>query len=214
MKKPLLKRAYLLRSIDEFMRWIRSAFEKFQSLWRRGRREIPLKGPHKDILAFLEKKLANKKFFEGLPKISKYSIRKFEYNGKTAVIKQTYGDSSHGIEFGKIRQTLLKHQMAVRTKKIVPKTYKLRSIKVFGRVGNYLVMDFVKGQNLGDWFDRHKNPEVARHLSEATYEMERNFNSQGALPIPQLTDLIVAGNTNPQEPTKGKWIFYLPYDYI
>lgn len=89
----------------------------------------------------------------------------------------------------------------MRKGEIKPENYKLRSIKVLGRIGNYLVMEHVENRKL-DW-DRYK---------KITEELRGNFlgltRKDFSLRIPQTSDIIVPGKRE-----QGKLVVYLPYDY-
>jgi len=85
--------------------------------------------------------------------------------------------------------------------KIKPKNYELRSIKVLGKIGNYLVMENVKNMEL-DWGTYNK---IVEELYDNFLHLARKDN---AMRIPQIADILVSGKRE-----DGKFIVYLAYDY-
>jgi len=187
-------------------------------------------GWQKDLMKYLRKELnSNPGFFNtleilkgdrGVPK------RVLDFRGKKVVIKRdpTVKDPDiakrgiHGGNYEKIRKLLLAHQAGVLEGKINPKSYVLRSIKVYGRIGEFLVMDYVQGKGYYyHYFLPYSGTSGTidlKDVREAKNEIEQNFCKVVGVNQKHLQffDMIVAGKTNPAHPEKGKWIFYLPYD--
>ena len=173
------------------------------------------------LIQELEGKLKNPDFFNGLPSLKSSSVKRFEFNGVSVAIKNTKGNippgsnirQMHGYDFNSFRKTLLAHQEAVRNKGITASRYKLKSIKVYGRIGNFLVMEFVESPSRGK-VRRELNAAVRKSLDAATAQLESNLGklTRDYTNIPQETHLMVVGNSNPKYPDKGQWVFFLPYD--
>ena len=183
---------------------------------RRGK-DSKLKGS----MAFLRRNLLGERdWFLSLKTLpGTASVRKFDFNGMHFAIKQTYGDTAHGANYLQFRRDALAYQFAAKKGRIQNKHHVLRSIKVHGRIGNYLVMSRVQSIN-------RKNLAfpVQRSIEVALDELDRNFRDLTSDGIklgnstvhyfPQFHDIMLIGNTNPKKPLKGKWIFCFPYDYF
>ncbi|MFH1391927.1 MAG: hypothetical protein ABIH20_06450 [Candidatus Diapherotrites archaeon] len=161
------------------------------------------------VIDELSQKLTNPKYFKSLPDIRNppdserpdSSVRLVQIGKKKYVIKNTYGAEEHGHDYHKLRRDILAHQKAVRSRKINPKNYKLGSIKVLGRIGNYLIMEHVENVKL-DWETHQKVTEELRDNFLRLTQEDHN------LQIPQVADILVSGKRE-----NGKFIVYLPYDY-
>ena len=170
------------------------------------------------LLKFLQGELQKPGFFRGLLEtIGTPKVRKFVFDGTPVAIKNTKGFAEEGRNYAKLRQNFLKHQFAVRNGRIKAQFYKLKSPRVYGVIGNYLVMEFVAEKPILDFLpaDEKKAEEIKASCIKAIRELEENIKQiNKAAPKPQVTDIMIAGNTNPKEPLKGKWIFFMPYDYV
>ncbi len=159
----------------------------------------------KEMMDFLKSRLSQI-FFSALPTI-RFKVRKFMWNGKPVVIKDTLGFIDQGYQYDNTRKAILLHQRAVRSGKISARHYRIKTPKVYGRIGNYLVMEFMQGKNYDD---------NSGNLGMAYQELKENFKKlciENLLTEPQLHDLIVLGNSNPGNPERGVWYFSLPYDF-
>ncbi len=173
-----------------------------------------------ELLHYLRQNLFKPDFFKALPTLYGSRIKRLDFHffvGEQehvvpVAIKNTSAiglyPESQGKNFEEIRESFLAHQRAVRSGRINPKTYILRSPKVYGRIGDFLVMEFVAETNL-PWELRKDVP----------IELVRNFlrlkdkNLIGKRPVPQTWNLITVASTNPGNPKEGKWVVFLPYDY-
>jgi hypothetical protein len=177
--------------------------------------------PHRVVTAFADHLASDQSFFKNLPKLrarrggDERFLRIFQFEGRQFVVKDTRGDALQGHEYGKMRAQLLAFQEAVRDKRIRPKRFVIRSMPVFGRHGNYLVLRYVPRADPAYGEGNYDSKAIAT-CEKAREEMDSLlpgfFVSRG--PVPQYWDGVVAGNTRPQNTAKGKWIFYVPYDYI
>ncbi len=139
-------------------------------------------------------------------------VRMFEFNGRKFAVKDTRGSEMQGARYEKFREAFLMHQRAVRSGKIKPQKYALRSIKVIKKVGNFLIMNYIEGKPLPKNFDA---PEHTA-LREAFNEMKANMEEmkKGILFYsPQYIDVIVAKEPIAGHPKRTKFVFYLPYDH-
>ncbi len=169
---------------------------------------IPQKN-RKTMLKILQKKL-NEKFFDSLPKLQDYNpqIRVCKYNGKRVIIKDTKGNQDEGFNFQELRNSFLEHQKSARQKAINTDSYILRSPKIYGRIGNYLVMELIEDKYEEIYSSR---PELRNKMVMAFNQLRRNFRKLKSdkliKRIPQLYPMIT-GIEN------SRWVFYLSYDYL
>ncbi len=168
---------------------------------------------HHRLMSFLKQKLIDESFFWSLERVSLHPqndyARKLDFEGLPIVVKDTYGIEKHGINFEAIRtKAYLVHQRAVRSKQIKPEYYILRSIKVYGRIGDYLVM-----QRIEERMIKRMTGAELDSFKTAKIELFTNLSKlRVTAMMPQARHLIAFRNTNPKDPAKGKWIVYLPYD--
>lgn len=165
---------------------------------------------HNKLMSMLREKLADPNFFNTLPQIEKNSrVRKIRIGNLDVAIKFTSNldPEGHGINFESFRKIFFEHQRAVRNGELTPRHYKLRSIRVFGRIGNYLIMELVKGMEIEGISEY---PEREKFLVTAYEELNANFSrllqTHRIGFIPQTSHMIIKKDKN------GRWIIYLPYD--
>jgi len=188
-------------------------------------------GWQKSLMSFLGRKLSSpdSEFFRNLrtaPHHGSSLMKLFEFEGRTVIIKRDLSMvlspkgrlvdlHLHGSDYQRTRKFLLEHQRAVEQKKLAPKYYDLHSIKVFGKRGHFIVMDYVKGEKYSELFEALQEP-YKSHLKRARVEVESNFKKLigEKKALLQFDDMIVSGNTNPEDVLKGKWKFRLPYDFM
>ncbi|MFA4855566.1 MAG: hypothetical protein WC634_03215 [archaeon] len=163
------------------------------------------------MLNLLQERLAEPRFFETLPYLSSsYKVRWFDFNGYKVVIKLVPNERQ-GLDFKRLRGDFLAHQRAVRRGLIKPQHYTLRSPRVYGVVGHFLVMEYVTPL-LDQW-------RLGPKINIVKDELKTNFlvlqkrNLVGHY-APQSSDLIPAGSTNPSNPKESKLVVFLPYDYV
>lgn len=181
------------------------------------RRQLVHPSKREAMLHHLGRRLRIPFFFRVLRRASPTAkvVKRYSYEGVPIVIKDTEGMAEHGYEFEELRRAVLEHQKAVRDGRIVADRYRIKTPKVYGRVGRkgrYLVME--------DMGERH--PDM-HSLGERDYDAARkqaynNFEElvrRGNIKrAPQVLHMMPLGNTNPKEPEKGVWLTSLPYDYI
>ncbi|MBN2067228.1 MAG: hypothetical protein JW744_02055, partial [Candidatus Diapherotrites archaeon] len=163
-----------------------------------------------EMLAFFGKKLADPNFFGSLK--GETRVRHSDFKGIPVVIKKT-GGPSHGFYFTEFRNFFAQHQDAVRKGLIKPKGYILRAPKVYGRVGDCLIMERVEAV-LPRQFPGYGDPRIERVIGEIESSMSFLKEKKLIRTWPQVQDLIVAGSTNPKSPEKGRWVAFMPYDYL
>ncbi|MBN2067245.1 MAG: hypothetical protein JW744_02145, partial [Candidatus Diapherotrites archaeon] len=171
---------------------------------------------HKRMMKFLKKRLREKGFFESLPDLGgpPYgNMKACDLGGFELAIKNTFGFKEHGSDFKKFRSVFLAHQMAVKEGRLNPQHYILKSIKVYGKIGNFLVMQRVKEKPVAEMGYAEKTSfETAR--SEVKKNFEELFAEHEIKRPPQTRKHVLAvENTKPQQPEKGKWVVCLPYDF-
>lgn len=188
--------------------------------WHKGKvkpEQKPVTSPHQRLLEELAS-LGIQNIFRrlpllpenGLPKSSlSEKVRLFEFEGRRYVIKDTQGSETQGARYQTLRAVFWKHQRLIREKKITPKNYLLRSIKVIGIIdGRYLVMPYIEGTPfLGP-------AEIPKSLNEAYNEMDNNIQiaKKGiSFLMPQTPDMIYRKTFKKGKPL---YVFYLPYDYL
>ncbi|MFH0954675.1 MAG: hypothetical protein V1777_01060 [Candidatus Micrarchaeota archaeon] len=141
------------------------------------------------------------------------NVRKFEFEGIPVAIKDTRGEAQHGLEYKKIRQTILAHQLAVRNKTIKATKYQIRSPHILGKIENFLIMQFVHAKKISEM--EKAPPQEKKSFEEALEQATGNFETlyqQGHAKKKLQGRHMMISNTNPSNPIHGKWIFYFPYD--
>ncbi len=166
-----------------------------------------------ELLHYLRQHLSKTDFFAALPGIYGVRVKRFDFhfylNGEErvvpVVIKNTaaatsgYSPKRHGKDFEEIRDVFGVHQRAVHNGKIKSKTYMLRSPKVYDIIGDFVIMEYID--------KLEKTP----YWSSTRSELYENFSKLKVGSMPRVDHAMLAGNTNPKEPEKGKWIVFLPY---
>lgn len=132
---------------------------------------------------------------------------RFFYNGVPVVIKWTGPFHLHGGKPNLLRHDFLAHQRAVRAGQIDTSFYILRSPKVYGKVGDFLVMEYVSNAIKQEASLRESFTNARGQLERNLHFLEMENRLSFPLERPQSRHLMAAGVEN------GKWIFYLPYDY-
>src|SRR3989338_6536615 len=101
------------------------------------------------LLSELETKLKSRDFFKQLGNINSGNIRvrKYMFGNVPIVIKDTWGDLHHGHKFEVLRKIFYDHNFQVRQKKINAEKYRIIMPRVFGRIGDYLVMEYMQGMD-------------------------------------------------------------------
>ena len=157
--------------------------------------------------------------------------RSIYFEGKKVYVKDTLNHPNQGSDFEKLRRDFLVHQEAARLGFIDTSKYILFSPRVYGRVGSFLVMEHIDEMPKKSFsltletdgrkvqgFDRIHNAWLAfamkqepnKSLNEAKRALRHNFgmlNDYGLASLPDVNHVMAIGQH------KGKWVFYLPYDY-
>ncbi|MFH1256327.1 MAG: hypothetical protein V1494_03455 [Candidatus Diapherotrites archaeon] len=160
----------------------------------------------KRLVKELKHKL-RKGLFISLPIIrgSNY-IRKYYFEGIPVAIKDTGFLDVHGHDYNSLKQAFLEYHRAIKAGEIGAKFHSLRSPKVYARVKNFLIMEYVEQTPV--------QPSEEGSHSQATLEASKNFDHlikigriKGML-VPQVSHIM------PQKKEGGKWVFYHPYDSL
>ncbi len=162
----------------------------------------------KELMSELKRKLQDKKFFATLESIDCRNpsyVRKYYFKGMRAAIKDTRNNPNEGFDYEKFRKAFLLHQKAVRNKKIKADKYILRSPKVYGRIGQYTIMEYIKKINL----ETLTFKEITE-LSKARKELEENLE---ILAKGKSGEKLQEFHAMCQGKENGKWVISLPYDY-
>lgn len=138
------------------------------------------------------------------------SVRVAVIDGRKVVFKNTKGKDRHGHDYEKLRRTFLQHQLALRQGIIKAEKYSARTPKAYGRIGKYLVMQYVEGKSLTKFAILSAYEEI-----DAAYqEMKANFaklKEKGLIEQePQLFHVIIGNRSGLK---RGKVVFYFVYDY-
>lgn len=206
-----LKHSKIWRKIEQF-----SLGKKKR--WRY-KRHVLQRNKWPELIKKLELNLANPYFFNSLQDIGKTKghVKLFYFGEIPVVIKDTQRRDMHGFNYKEIRRSLLVHQKAALKGKISPERYRLITPKVYGRIGRYLVMEYMEHRETPKAGKTENQAEITS-FSRAYKELEENFtkairiSKTFGVDIPQVFHLMVLGNTNPKNPDKGVWLFSLPYD--
>jgi len=191
---------------------------------RRGallKRGIVKLGQRRAMMNELRKRLRRPDGWLGMGELpsKKPSLRLFRFGGVKVVIKDTLCDPLSGVRWQHARQDFLMHQKAVRSGAIKATKYILRSPKAYGLIGgNYLIMEYIddkeskiipfKSHLEGKELKEYET--VSKDFYAAMEELDQNLfrlEKHGMKMAPQASDLMTTGKY------KGKWVFYLPYDY-
>ena len=175
-----------------------------------------------ELLRLLGKKLSEPAFFKKLPLLCSGVVKRFDFhfslNGQEQVVPVAIKDTSwpmqtlHGSEFEEIRNVFLAYQKAVRNGGIVPKACILRSSKVYGFIGRFLVMEYIAQVSLPEEFWASIESELRANLSRLKIKTGI-MRAAGLAVVPQVDHMMTVANTNSGNPKNGKWIIFLPYDY-
>lgn len=156
----------------------------------------------RELLCTLERNLVAPGFFDSLPKVAP-CVGIFDFKNMPVAIKDTSMGGyrvpiEHGFGFEEIRSGFLAHQRALRSGEIKAEHYVLRTIKVYGRIKHFLIMEYIS----------HKRA-VPMPVSVSS-ELTRNFGflkREGLIrKETQRYHYVAIGNTNPL-------VVFLAYDY-
>lgn len=180
------------------------------------RRNLPTPTVAKEAMEFLKGKLTDGLSFyrttEELndPRASS-TVRLFRFKDHEFVIKNTYGiwfqgHSKESARDNKIRAFVKMHHNYFRKEGLrKKKSYILRTPRLFGAIGNFLVLEKVTR-----WVPETKKEIMAYQnaFSEMSSVFQNLAESNRNLPRPQLSDFIPVGMHN------GKVVFQTVYDYF
>ena len=178
------------------------------------KRNLPPYSMRAPLMAELRRKLTPKTFallltVEKRVPWATDNVKIFHKNKNVVAIKDTRWLAEQGFtrnpKTSLARKFLLAHHRYYRKNKLREKAkYILRSPKIFGRIGNFLVMEYIK-----EW--KPKTKAEAAALFKAKMELANTAEKvAGIFGIQrlQVEDFIPAGIYN------GKFVFYAVYDYI
>jgi len=170
----------------------------------------------KRLMKVLGEKLKNKNFFERLPNVAGRTMARFDFGGIPVLIKYTPSET-HGRDYEGIEKIFKEYNKTLKGGEIKAKRSVLRLPKAYGRIGDYVIMEYMDWLKDHDLFDNRKlehqlllaNDEAINNIISVAKSMKLHI--QG---MPKAGDIVLWGNTNPKNPSKGKWIFYMLYDYV
>ncbi|MFH1255919.1 MAG: hypothetical protein V1494_01370 [Candidatus Diapherotrites archaeon] len=182
------------------------------------KRVIVPSAERKKMLSLLRRKLRNPSFFEELFPlgldigfVKSPVVKGFSFNRMPLAIKYTGGQATQGQKYRQFRNIFKTYHKALGAGLIKAELHILRSPQVYGRIGNYLIME-----KINELLPANKKEELTQN--NAYLELVNNFRKlkekgliRGEI---QLNDYMLAGNTNPENPAKGKWIIFHPYDIL
>ena len=162
------------------------------------------------LLSDLNEKLKDKAFFGSLPKTDPIfsSLKNFSFEGVDVVIKDTRGFDCEGKNFNELRNSFLAHQKAVRSGELRPKNYFLKSIKVYGRIGDYLIMQRIKTIRDYEMYESDKWT-----LEKIRTELRHTFYGllgKGLIKVVPQADHIMFPRS--RKKINGRLVVYMPYD--
>ncbi len=159
-------------------------------------------------------------------------MRVFSWKGSEVVVKDcSYRNDLHydGIDYNEYNSAYDHYREALKAGKINPSRYVLVRLRSFGsfsarqaydlKLGSdeplnsegkkqFLVMEKLnEGGVKGDMFS--EEPGLRLH---ALRQLHRDMEVAGIYSLNPRIDPMILGNTNPREPSKGKWVFALPQD--
>ena len=164
----------------------------------------------KRMVIEFSKKLQDPAFFKSLPNLHGGGrVRLAEFNGKKVVIKNTRGSEVHGLNHEEITRIHRAHEIAAKKGIIDSSPYIWTAIKVYARIGNYLVMEYVP-EKLPDKSNAMELFNASQELSAVESKLSENLlvlQKKGLIKmIPQI-DVIKRGTRN------GKLVFSLAVDF-
>ncbi|MFH1586567.1 MAG: hypothetical protein ABID38_01780 [Candidatus Diapherotrites archaeon] len=175
-----------------------------------GRNVIPSRKAREELMVHLEEKLKYENFFESLPLTTSLNVKKFEFNGIPIAIKNTENKNYQGANHREFKAAFIEYRRALKEGTLSAKHHILLSPVVYGKIGPYLIMEYVE--------DKYplSSPELSKYW-KADGEITSNFmkllSDKKINAAPQMLHLMTLKNTNPKNPRKGKWVGFHPYDY-
>jgi len=173
------------------------------------RRNIPQPKQRAEILRELKKKLLAGKFGT-LPEIGLHQeVRLFSHNGTTVVVKNTRGDDFSGytkrICNAPAHKFLKAHHAYYRSNKLGKKmAYILRTPRLLGRIGNYIIMEHITR-----WHPQTREEgELLALASDQVEDVSQNVAASTMRHKLQTEHFIPAGIHN------EKIVMYAVYDYV
>ena len=158
------------------------------------------------VMEMLRKEL-NHDFFLKLPIIKDFSglqasrVRLFKMGEEKFVIKDCGSHNEHGGDAKSVREFIKRHHEEIRAGTIHSTGYLLRTPQVYGKIGNYLVMEHIEAEKS---ISRQSAMDAQRELGENFALIIKKYK----LDNPQSHDTIPAGMHN------GKVVLYTVYDYL
>ena len=196
-----------------FVKKISSLFKRPQKVFpelRPPKRVILSSTKQKALLGYVKKLIADKDFLRKVEWINEDRVAKFQFEGVSVIIKDTYGINFHGFNYGGLRKSFLAHQKTLRSGAIKARHYSLRSAKFYGMVDNFLVIEYVDGVNSFQFSNSRffsKKKSFKKALRELSGNLDKLENQKKIWMPPQVGHTMTTGCKN------GKWVFFLPYDY-
>jgi len=150
-----------------------------------------------------------------------HDVKVFEFDGKKFLLKKTYYSERHGHNPHRIRNLASEHQKAVLAEEISAENYKIVMPRIFGMIDDTIVMEFMEGKTPSELKKELQGSELesfekaekrfGKNLKKLQ-ETRTQYGQEDTAHWVQIHHMRVLGNTNPEHPEKGEWVFALPYD--
>jgi hypothetical protein len=177
------------------------------------RRKLPTPKVAQEALEFIRKNFSKGDSFLRLtnevPKGTSW-VRLFKFKGHEFVIKNTLKSSNHGHSTEQpnnhpVRKFIkLHHEFFRKNKERKKSSYILRTPKLFGIEGNYLLLEKIKRWTPKTQDELLMYDKARREMQSALLQTSARTDAT----VPQISDFIPAGIY------KGKVVFYTVYDYL
>jgi len=208
--------------------WFKAA-EWFKSAGRKPfKRQLLDEREASEMMAGLEPRLSKKGYFCSLPTLGLTgSVAVYEYKGVPVVVKYSKKTVSEGADPQKLKKSLEVYRTETKRGKILradgapgqEKHSRLIMPRVYGTAekGKYLAMEYMEGISIEIAEELLKGKALVSFY-KAYNEAKANLKAlkkRGAIkPLmsPQLWHSVLLGNTNPKHPSRGRWVFALPFD--
>ncbi|MFH1234246.1 MAG: hypothetical protein V1493_01395 [Candidatus Diapherotrites archaeon] len=205
----------------DLVRWLKSGGSK------KYRRHLVSKEKAPELMRELEGKLSNPEFFGSLPRIgSAEYVALYWFKGIPVAVKLGARTGEHGLNPGEMTAALKTYREETRKKEITTASGQpvqelfSRSVlpQVYGVTKGYLVMEYMSGidaRQAGRYLEGYLQYSYEKAYSEVK-ENWHALRSAGRINESrrlQALQALVLGNTNPKNPSRGRWFFMMPRDF-
>lgn len=178
------------------------------------------KPTQRQVVNLLKRKiLTNPKFLSQLPRVvgGDEGIRRFVDSEKNidVIIKKCERETRlHGWDYERYNNFYNTYRDDVKGGSIEEKNYLLVKLRAYGKfklgLDRYLIMENIEQMDMAGRtnYEHWNRNEAYQNL----YNNIQRFRKLHPEIKPPQVDMICLGNTNPENPIQGKWIFALPHD--